>query len=165
MNHRICFFDRGSTGNSPAYAPYYERHLSLSLFDTIAADGMDIPSALWQEYTRITRLFEELEQVSGPVMRKLLLNELMELTQIYQAALCYAFFGSPLDPSSRLPAEREIIGVLLAELKTDHDLLELERLIMSLDENVAIIAGMLREDFPPMNVPDQMCVRCNKGIP
>jgi hypothetical protein len=64
-----------------------------------------------------------------------------------------------------LPAEREIIGVLLAELKTDHDLLELERLIMSLDENVAIIAGMLREDFPPMNVPDQMCVRCNKGIP
>ncbi len=169
-NHQICFMDHNLTGELPAYAPYYERHHTLACFDALASEEMDIPSVLWQEYARITRQFGEFEQNSGPAFRKLLLSELLHLTQAYQAALCYAFLGSPVDPSMRYPAEREIIAVLLAELKKDHNLLELEHLIRSLDENVASIAENLHKVLPEMNAhnlnsSDRTPARCDKGIP
>jgi hypothetical protein len=168
-NHQLCFMDQNLTGELPAYAPYYERHHTLACINALASEERDIPAVLWQEYARITHQFGEFEQNSGPAFRKLLLSELLQLTQVYQAALCYAFLGSPLDPSTRHPAEREIISVLLAELKKDHNLLELERLIRSLDENVASIAENLHEVLPEMNAhtlnTDRTPARCDKGMP
>jgi hypothetical protein len=157
-------------GTRPAYAPYYERARTLAHFDAIAEDGGGIPSEMWREYSRITRRFETFEQEAGPAYRRTLLNELAGFTQAYQAALCYAYLGEPVDPSVRQPAEREIIGVLLNELKKDHDLSEIERLITSLDENVASITGTPQEPEPVTNtrIRSTTCDtvwRCDRGTP
>ena len=166
----VHFHDQERAGTSPAYAPYYERALTLASFDAVTNTGVGIPPEIWQEYTRITRWFEAFEQAAGPDLRRTLLAELTDFTQTYQAAICYAYLGEPANPPARQPPEREIIGVLLGELKKDHELADLERLITSLDENIARIAGMPEEPAPVMDTllmstPGETAGRCDRGIP
>jgi len=144
-NARAHFFDPEYSGAFPAYVPSCEKARTLALLDTLVEEGAEIPSEMWQEYVRITCRLEAFEQESGPGYRKALLDELVTLSQAYQAALCYAFLGEPVDPAGRQPAEREVIGILLHELKKDHNLSDIERLITNLDEQVASIAGIRQE--------------------
>ena len=168
---RAQFQGKGRAGTNPAYAPYYERSHILLLFDALAGAGTGISPDLWQEYIRITRRFERFERDAGPAYRKELLNELVCFTQIYQAAVCFAYLGEPGEnPSARRTAEREIIGIVLNELKKDHDLSDMERLITSLDRNVASIA-VARTEPEPVDQPALMGTacdtvpRCTRGIP
>jgi len=167
---RAHFQDRAGAGGDTAYAPYYERARTLAVFDTLADEGRGIPPEIWQEYARITRQFEAFEQAAGPAFRKALLTELADFTQAYQAAICYAYLGDPAGPPSGPAPEREIIGVLLGELKKDHELGDLERLITGLDGNVARIAGMPEEPAPVMDTllmstRGETAGRCDRGIP
>jgi len=168
---RAQFQGSGRAGTSPAYAPYYERSHILLLFDALAGAGTGISPDLWQEYIRITRRFERFERDAGPAYRKELLNELVNFTQAYQAALCFAYLGEPgVNPPAQRTREREIIGILLQELKKDHDLTDAERLISSLDRNVAGIAVARMEPEPAdppaiLSTVGDTVPRCNQGIP
>jgi len=163
------FQDRERAGTSPAYAPYYERALTQASFDAVTNGGWGIPPEIWQEYARITRWFEAFEQAAGPDLRRTLLAELADFTQAYRAAICYAYLGDQTDLPAGHPPEREIIGVLLSELKKDHNLADMERLITSLDENVARIAGSTEDTGNCMaarlSTSCDMAGRCDRGIP
>nr|WP_320160282.1 hypothetical protein [uncultured Methanoregula sp.] len=166
-NARAHFSDPEYSGAFSAYVPSYEKARTLALLDTLVEEGAEIPSEMWQEYVRITRWLEAFGQESGPGYRKALLDELVTLTQAYQAALCYAYLG---DPAVRQPKERSVIGVLLSELKKDHDISELELLITNLDEQAAGIAGIRHEARPSMdvttlNITRDPIKRGDKGIP
>ena len=165
------FQGRGGAGTGPAYAPYYERARVLSLFDALAEEGSGIPPDLWQEYSKISRRFERFERAAGPDYRQELVNELASFTQVYQAALCFAYCGEQRENlNGQRPAEREVIGILLNELKKDHDLSDIERLITSLDKTVATIA-LARNEPDPAIEPALVCnscdtaPQCNRGIP
>jgi hypothetical protein len=149
---RANYPDLDRYGTYPAFAPFYERARAREFLGSLADRGIDIPAGIWQEYARISRSLEIFEQRTGPAFRAILKDELHSLTQAYQAALCYAYLCGTNEGSPEESGEREIIGILLQELKKDHDLADLERLITSLDEAVLRIAGTPQETCGDMGM-------------
>ncbi|MFA4876815.1 MAG: hypothetical protein WC586_05340 [Methanoregula sp.] len=160
---RTKFSDPTAFGHGLAYAPYYERSRTLALFDDLAGTETDIPSDLWREFSRITCCFAEFEKTAGPVYRKMLLDELENFSQEYLAALCYSVLGGHACEAT-LPDQREIIGFLLDELGKDHNLSDLERFVVQLDNNVDHECGAWPESSSEPDMPVFINTSCNPVV-
>ncbi|MFA4850730.1 MAG: hypothetical protein WC626_13475 [Methanoregula sp.] len=127
------FSELKSFGNYRACAPYYEKFNIPHLIDALKSDG-DICTIFWKEYDRITVKLITSDTFKDPNYRELLYKDLNNYVAAYHSALCYADLNMVSIESDHDLFNREVIRSLLAELRTDCEIGEIENQVARLDE-------------------------------
>ena len=127
------FSELNCFGNYRACAPYYEKFNIPHLIDALKSDG-DICPIFWKEYDRITAKLTTSDTFKDPNYRELLRKDLDNYVAGYHSALCYADLNIISIESDHDLFNREVIRALLAELRTDYGMGELENQVARLDE-------------------------------
>lgn len=122
-----------SFGCYRACAPCYEKFGIPHLIDALKSDE-GITRAFWQQYDRITGKLDAFNRVKGRIYRDLLYTDLENYVAVYHSALCYAELNMITIESSHDHCNREAIRALLAELRGDYDITDIENLVITLDE-------------------------------
>ena len=122
-----------SFGCYRACAPCYEKFGIHLLIDALNPDT-GITGTLWEEYDRITRKLDEFATLKGRIYRDLLYADLENYVAVYHSALCYAELNMITIESDHDHFHREAIRALIAELRGDYDITDIENFVMTLDE-------------------------------
>lgn len=122
-----------SFGCYRACAPCYEKFGIPHLIDALQSDD-GITGTFWQEYERITGKLNAFNTVKGRIYRDLLYTDLENYVAVYHSALCYAELNRITIESDHDHYNREAIRALIAELRGDYDITDIENLVMTLDE-------------------------------
>jgi hypothetical protein len=122
-----------SFGCYRACAPCYEKFGIPLLIDALKSDK-SITGTLWEEYDRITGKLDEFATLKDQIYRDLLYTDLGNYVAAYHSTLCYAELNMITIESDHDHFNREAIRALLAELRGDYDITDIEKLIMTLDE-------------------------------
>ena len=122
-------------GNLSASAPYSEQCALPVLLDSLT--GMPAEAAaLREEYARITRKLDVLVRESGSFYRESLMNDLTTLAHAYHAAACHASICNLPEDAATDACRRRLINLLLAELRSDHDVTGIDALLSVIDDNL-----------------------------
>ena len=119
---------RGQVFVSPAY---HEKYWIPILFSAVFPGG-DTPEEFTRRYNQLTSELSALELRNG--LRKRVLSELKYLVETWHAALCHNAVCSMEPCDVREISRRELIGVLLEELRDEAGLPGIKRMVGVLDE-------------------------------
>jgi hypothetical protein len=123
---------RSSFGQYRAGAPYFEQYPLREVLTSFEGDTA-LTGAL-DEYERITRELETVEHAGGRAYREELFRDLCAYTEAYRTMLCYHEMGMDCPEEITDIRIRDMIGILLLELKKDFSLAGIEQEVALLDE-------------------------------
>ncbi|MFA6364182.1 hypothetical protein [Methanoregula sp.] len=125
-------FERSSFGRYRAGAPYFEQYPLREALTHFKGD-VALTGTL-AEYKRITRELEAVERAGGRACREELFRDLCAYTEAYRTMLCYHEMGMDCPEEFTDLRIRDMIGILLLELKKDFSLAGIEQEVSLLDE-------------------------------
>jgi hypothetical protein len=146
------FNQLAASGPGCAGVPYLEKNRITRLLHTLDTNDPRFADFV-QEYGRITGKLGRLEQKRGPVYRELLFADLKHCLDRYHAAVCHASISSISVESDPDLLNRDLILVLLAELKKDFDVSGIEQVIGMLDNEVRSISAPGQEKDCESSLP------------
>lgn len=124
---------RSSFGRYRAGAPYFEQYPLREVLSSFKGDAA-LTGAL-AGYERITRELEAMERAGGQAYREELFRDLSAYTEAYRTMLCYHEMGMDCPEDITDLRIRDMIGILLRELRKDFSLDDIEQEISLLDES------------------------------
>ena len=124
--------ERSSFGRYRASAPYFEQYPLREVLTPFKGDAA-LAGALG-EYERITRELEAVERAGGRACREELFRDLSTYTEAYRTMLCYHEMGMDCPEEITDLRIRDMIGILLLELKKDFSLAGIEQEVSLIDE-------------------------------
>ena len=126
------FADAGAPGSFRAGDLYREKSLAAEYLETIHENDI-YRQELFSEIDQLNRRLDTLEQKWGMDHKDKLFGELRYFLDSYHAGLCWLSTMS-MDPSAVAEvAHREVIGIILEELRGDSDLADWEQVLRELD--------------------------------
>jgi hypothetical protein len=124
--------ERSSFGQYRAGAPYFEQYPLREVLTHFKGDAA-LAGALG-EYERITRELEAVERAGGRACREELFRDLCAYKEAYRTMLCYHEMGMNCPEEITDLRIRDMIGILLLELRKDFSLNDIEQEVSLLDE-------------------------------
>ncbi len=117
--------------------PYCGKYGVLSLIDFLEKEGVDV-SDLRERFKKINEKLKKLEEKRRDLRDKLY-DELKFYVSSYSKIVGLFFEGEPVEDETYMDLlKRDILEVLLMELKSDHDVDCMEKIVSALDQTLEL---------------------------